>query len=68
MAAVCVEPGSTVGPDDLQRLVGDSLATYKRLHAVVLVGSIPRTASGKVLRRALRDEWDGAGTLMTRAG
>jgi long-chain acyl-CoA synthetase len=68
VAAVCLEPGSTVGIDDLQRFVGDSLASYKRLHAVVLVDSIPRTASGKVLRRALREEWDRTGTLMTRAG
>ena len=68
VAAVCLEPGSTVRIDDLQRLVGDSLASYKRLHAVVLVDSIPRTASGKVLRRAFREEWDRTGTLMTRAG
>jgi long-chain acyl-CoA synthetase len=37
--------------------VADSLATYKRLHQVVMVESIPRLPSGKVLRRVLRDEW-----------
>ena len=35
----------------------EALATYKRLHHVVIVDAIPRTPSGKVLRRTLRDEW-----------
>ena len=56
-AAVQLEAGSTVTAEELQRLVGESLATYKRLHHVVIVDSIPRTPSGKVLRRTLRDEW-----------
>ncbi len=43
--------------DELTRLVADTLATYKRLHHVVLVDAVPRTPSGKVLRRTLRDEW-----------
>jgi acyl-CoA synthetase (AMP-forming)/AMP-acid ligase II len=57
VAAVQVEPGAGVSAEDLQRLVGDALATYKRLHRVVLVDTVPRTPSGKVLRRTLRDEW-----------
>ncbi|MGH9007542.1 MAG: AMP-binding enzyme, partial [Acidimicrobiales bacterium] len=68
VAAVRLEPGSTVASDDLQRLVSDSLAAYKRLQAIVLVDSIPRTASGKVLRRTLRDQWDHTGSPVTRAG
>ncbi len=58
VAAVQVEPGSVVGAEELQALVADSLATYKRLRTVVLVDAIPRTPSGKVLRRTLRSEWD----------
>src|ERR1700683_2886537 len=57
VAAVQLAPGPTVGAGDLQRLVAAELATYKHLHRVVLVDSIPRTPSGKVLRRVLRDEW-----------
>ena len=57
VAAVHLEPGSDVTADELERLVADTLATYKRVHRVVLVDAIPRTPSGKVLRRALRDEW-----------
>ncbi len=58
VAAVQIEPGSGVGVEDLQALVADTLATYKRLRTVVLVDAIPRTPSGKVLRRTLRSEWD----------
>jgi acyl-CoA synthetase (AMP-forming)/AMP-acid ligase II len=63
VAAVQLQAGSDVTADDLQRLVADALATYKRLHHVVLVEVVPRTPSGKVLRRTLRDEW--APTLAT---
>jgi long-chain acyl-CoA synthetase len=57
VAAVQLEPGSTVTTEELQQRVSDALATYKRLHRVVIVETIPRTPSGKVLRRTLRDEW-----------
>ena len=57
VAAVQLAPGATVTTGDLQRLVGDTLAGYKRLHGVVVVDVVPRTPSGKVLRRTLRDEW-----------
>jgi acyl-CoA synthetase (AMP-forming)/AMP-acid ligase II len=57
VAAVQLTPGADVTPDDLLQLVGDSLARYKRLQHVVIVDAVPRTPSGKVLRRTLRDEW-----------
>ena len=56
-AAVQLAPGSEVTPEELQHLVEEGLAGYKRLHHVVLVEAVPRTPSGKVLRRSLRDEW-----------
>jgi long-chain acyl-CoA synthetase len=57
VAAVQLEPGSDVTADELAGLVADTLATYKRVHRVVIVEAIPRTPSGKVLRRTLREEW-----------
>jgi long-chain acyl-CoA synthetase len=56
VAAVQLVAGADgdVAAEELQRLVADSLAGYKRLHEVVVVDAIPRTPSGKVLRRALR--------------
>jgi acyl-CoA synthetase (AMP-forming)/AMP-acid ligase II len=56
VAAVQLDPSQPVGEDELQRLVADSLATYKHLRRVVVVDAIPRLPSGKVLRRVLRDE------------
>jgi long-chain acyl-CoA synthetase len=58
VAAVQLDPAQRVTTDELMRLVSDSLATYKRLHHVVVVDEVPRLASGKVLRRVLRDEWE----------
>jgi len=57
VAAVQLQPGAVVTAEELKQLVGKVLATYKRLHDVVLVEAIPRLPSGKVLRRVLRDEW-----------
>ena len=69
VAAVRVEVGSSVSATELQTLVADSLATYKHLREVVLVNTIPRTPSGKVLRRTLRAEWDShAGPPSARVG
>jgi acyl-CoA synthetase (AMP-forming)/AMP-acid ligase II len=57
VAAVQLDPGRPVADGELERLVADSLATYKQLRRVVEVDAIPRLPSGKVLRRALRDQW-----------
>ena len=56
-AAVQLDPAVTLADGALEDLVAESLARYKRLHDVVVVGTIPRLPSGKVLRRVLRDEW-----------
>ena len=57
VAAVQLDPSIAVADGELQELVAKSLATYKQLRHVVVVETIPRLPSGKVLRRALRDEW-----------
>ena len=57
VAVVQLDPGQPVTVEELQLLVADSLATYKHLRHVVIVDAIPRSPSGKVLRRTLRDEW-----------
>jgi acyl-CoA synthetase (AMP-forming)/AMP-acid ligase II len=56
-AAVKLDPDRPVDEGELQALVADALATYKRLRYVVVVDDVPRLPSGKVLRRTLRDEW-----------
>jgi acyl-CoA synthetase (AMP-forming)/AMP-acid ligase II len=57
VAVVQLDPDRPLADGELQQLVADSLATYKHLHHVVVVESIPRLPSGKVLRRTLRDVW-----------
>jgi long-chain acyl-CoA synthetase len=57
VAAVQLDPDRPVADGELERLVADSLATYKHLRTVVVVDAIPRLPSGKVLRRTLRDAW-----------
>jgi len=57
VAAVKLDPAVPVTDAELEALVSERLATYKRLHHVVVVETVPRLPSGKVLRRTLRDEW-----------
>ena len=57
VAAVQLDPALPIADGEIQGIVMESLATYKRLHDVVIVDVIPRLPSGKVLRRVLRDEW-----------
>jgi long-chain acyl-CoA synthetase len=57
VAVVQLDPDRPLADGELQRLVAGSLATYKQLRHVVVVDSVPRLPSGKVLRRTLRDEW-----------
>jgi acyl-CoA synthetase (AMP-forming)/AMP-acid ligase II len=42
-------------PDQLLAFVGERVADHKRLHEVRIVAGLPRSATGKLLRRALRD-------------
>jgi acyl-CoA synthetase (AMP-forming)/AMP-acid ligase II len=57
VAAVQLDPAQPVDPAELRQVVADALATYKQLRHVVVVDTIPRLPSGKVLRRTLRDTW-----------
>ncbi len=54
-AFVAVIPGAEVTEAELQHVAGDRLARYKVPKSVVFVDDIPKSAVGKVLRRALRD-------------
>jgi len=63
VAAVVAAPGAAVDEAELQELVAASLAKYKRPAKIVVRAAIPRTPSGKVLRRALRAEWNGQATV-----
>ncbi|MGE2691290.1 class I adenylate-forming enzyme family protein [Mycolicibacterium pulveris] len=51
-----VAPRGEVDAQELCDLVGERLASYKRLSRVVVVPEIPRLPSGKVLRRVLKEQ------------
>jgi long-chain acyl-CoA synthetase len=52
-ALVILRPGEEVAPEALMEFVESRVAGYKKIREVEFVTSIPKTASGKVLRRVL---------------
>ena len=54
-AYVVLHAGQEVTPEALQAFVAERVAGYKQIRTLELVDSIPRTPSGKILRRVLRD-------------
>jgi O-succinylbenzoic acid--CoA ligase len=53
-AIVVLIDGSDVSPDELRRHCAESLAGFKVPKRVELAAALPRTPSGKLMRRALR--------------
>jgi 4-coumarate--CoA ligase len=54
-AFVVLKPGVETTEADLQAFVADHVASYKRISEVAFVDAIPKSPSGKILRRLLRD-------------
>jgi acyl-CoA synthetase (AMP-forming)/AMP-acid ligase II len=52
---VVLRDGHQVTEDEVATFVADQVAHYKRLGAVHFIDAIPKSASGKILRRLLRD-------------
>jgi acyl-CoA synthetase (AMP-forming)/AMP-acid ligase II len=55
-AFIVRSPGSAVSAEDLQAFVAEHVASYKQIRLVEFVEEIPKSASGKILRRLLRDQ------------
>lgn len=54
-AYVSVRPGETVSPEELVAFCKEQMAAYKYPRSVQIVGELPKTVTGKILRRELRD-------------
>ncbi|MCP3912941.1 MAG: 4-coumarate--CoA ligase family protein [Actinomycetia bacterium] len=54
-AFVVLKPGESATVADIQEFVGQHVASYKHVRLVDFVDEIPKSASGKILRRFLRD-------------
>ncbi|HLI71940.1 MAG TPA: AMP-binding protein, partial [Ktedonobacteraceae bacterium] len=53
---VVLRSGYTATPDEIVAFANGKLAGYKKVHAVEIVQSIPKNASGKILRRELKEQ------------
>jgi 4-coumarate--CoA ligase len=54
-AFVVLKPGVSASEDEIEAFVSGHVASYKRLGQVAFVDAIPKSPSGKILRRLLRD-------------
>jgi acyl-CoA synthetase (AMP-forming)/AMP-acid ligase II len=55
-AYVVLKPGHDVTAADCQSFVAENVASYKQVRKLTFVDAIPKSASGKILRRVLRDQ------------
>jgi 4-coumarate--CoA ligase len=56
VAYVVLKDGHDVTTEQIQAFVAEQVAHYKQVRVVHLVDAIPKSASGKILRRILRDQ------------
>jgi long-chain acyl-CoA synthetase len=54
-AFVSLKPGQTAEPDEIIAFCKERMAAYKYPRQVELIDELPKTVTGKVLRRELRD-------------
>ena len=55
-AAVVLKPGANISADELIQFVAGRVSPQKRIRALRFVAAIPKSASGKILRRVLVSE------------
>jgi acyl-CoA synthetase (AMP-forming)/AMP-acid ligase II len=58
----CVVVDGELDPEELMAYVADKVAPYKKIREVEFVDEIPKSASGKILRRVLREEYGARAT------
>jgi acyl-CoA synthetase (AMP-forming)/AMP-acid ligase II len=55
-AFVVLREGKDTTAEEVQAFVAERVAHYKQIRSVTFVDAIPKSPSGKILRRVLRDE------------
>lgn len=55
VACVVMNPKAKEKEEDILSFVAANVAHYKKIRAVYFVDSIPKSLSGKIMRRLLRD-------------
>jgi 4-coumarate--CoA ligase len=56
VAHVVLRPGAEATPEEIQEFVAGQVAHYKQIRKVVITDAIPKSASGKILRRILKQQ------------
>jgi acyl-coenzyme A synthetase/AMP-(fatty) acid ligase len=56
VAYVVLKPDQHASDDELLTFVAGEVASFKRLHQVVFIDAVPKSASGKILRRVLKEQ------------
>ncbi len=57
MAAVVLKPGEIVAAEDIIAFCKENMASYKKPKYVEFIDALPRNASGKILKRVLREKY-----------
>jgi acyl-CoA synthetase (AMP-forming)/AMP-acid ligase II len=63
-AVVVAKPGMTIDPDDIIAFARSRIAAFKVPKSVDVIDALPRNASGKILRRELREPYWAGKTRM----
>ena len=56
-AVVVLKKGNKATPDELIEYCREKLSSFKRPRSVVFIDELPRTSTGKVLKRVLREQY-----------
>ncbi len=56
VAHVVLRPGAEATPEEIMEFVAGQVAHYKQIRQVVITDTIPKSASGKILRRLLKTQ------------
>jgi acyl-CoA synthetase (AMP-forming)/AMP-acid ligase II len=59
VAFIALKPGTAVAPDELKAWMNAKVGKTQRLADLQIVDSLPRSHIGKVLKRELRDAYQG---------
>ena len=56
-AVVALKKGETATAEELIESCRERLASFKRPRSVVFIDALPRTSTGKILKRVLREQY-----------
>lgn len=56
LAYIVKRPGVELAEEEIKKYIGQRLAKYKQLGGVVFTDGLPKSASGKLLKRILRED------------